>query len=76
VTWEIAMQRLHVRSGSGDLHTGVSAFVAIWSELPRYRVLARVVTAVPGLIPLLDFAYGPFARWRWRRRCTKGVCGS
>ena len=76
VSWETAMQRLHVRSGTGELHTGVPAFVAIWRELPRYRWLARVVAAVPGLIPLLDFAYGRFARWRWRRRCRDGVCAS
>jgi len=75
VSWEAAMQRLHVRSGTGELHTGVPAFVAIWRELPRYRWLARLVAAVPGLIPLLDFAYGRFARWRWRRRCRDGVCG-
>jgi predicted DCC family thiol-disulfide oxidoreductase YuxK len=74
VNWEAAMQRLHVRSGSGELHTGVPAFVEIWRELPRYRWLARGVTAIPGLIPLLDFAYGRFARWRWRRRCAEGVC--
>ncbi|HSM28454.1 MAG TPA: DUF393 domain-containing protein [Thioalkalivibrio sp.] len=76
VSWETAMQRLHVRSGNGELRTGVLAFVAIWRELPRYRWLARVVAAVPGLIPLLDFAYGRFARWRWKRRCRDGVCAS
>lgn len=76
VSWETAMQRLHVRSGSGVLHTGVPAFVAIWRELPRYRWLAGLVAATPGLIPLLDFAYGRFARWRWRRRCRDGVCES
>jgi hypothetical protein len=32
VSWETAMQRLHVRSGTGELHTGVPAFVAIWRE--------------------------------------------
>jgi len=76
VSWEAAMQRLHVRSSTGELHTGVPAFVAIWRELPRYRWLARVVTAVSGLMPLLGFAYGRFARWRWQRRCRDGVCAS
>ena len=76
VSWETAMQRLHVRSGSGVLYTGVPAFVAIWRELPRYRWLARLVSATPGLILLLDFAYGRFARWRWRRRCRDGICKS
>jgi predicted DCC family thiol-disulfide oxidoreductase YuxK len=76
VSWETAMQRLHVRSGSGVLHTGVPAFVAIWRELPRYRWLARLVGGIPGLIPVLDFAYGRFARWRWQRRCRDGVCRS
>jgi len=67
------MQRLHVRSSTWELHTGVPAFVVIWRELPRYRWLARVVTAVPGLMPLLDFTYRGFARWRWQRRCRDGV---
>ncbi len=35
-----------------------------------------ILAAVPGLIGLLDFAYGRFARWRWRRRCRDGVCAS
>lgn len=76
VSWETAMQRLHVRGSAGELYTGVPAFVAIWREFPRYRWLARAVAAVPGLIPLLDFVYGRFARWRWRRRCRDGVCAS
>jgi predicted DCC family thiol-disulfide oxidoreductase YuxK len=76
VTWEAAMQRLHVCGDSGVLYTGVPAFVAIWRELPRYRWLARVVKGVPGLLRLLDVAYGHFARWRWRRRCRDGLCAS
>jgi succinate dehydrogenase/fumarate reductase-like Fe-S protein len=26
------------------------------------------------LLPLLDSAYGRFARWRFQRRCREGVC--
>jgi predicted DCC family thiol-disulfide oxidoreductase YuxK len=76
VPWDAAMQRLHVLQSDGVLRTGVYGFVAIWRELPGYRWLARVVSAVPGLVFLLDRAYGHFARWRWRRRCRAGVCAS
>jgi predicted DCC family thiol-disulfide oxidoreductase YuxK len=76
VSWESAMQRLHVLDAGGELRTGVPAFVAIWRELPGYRWLARAVAAVPGLVALMDLGYGRFARWRWRRRCRDGVCAS
>jgi predicted DCC family thiol-disulfide oxidoreductase YuxK len=76
VSWDEAMQRLHVLQPDGTLRTGVYAFVAIWRELPGYRWLARVVSVVPGLVFVMDRVYGRFARWRWRRRCRDGVCAS
>jgi len=68
-----AMQRLHAFDHSGGLHLGVSAFVLIWRNLPGYRWVARAVVALHLTAPL-NWAYGHFARWRWNRRCTDGVC--
>jgi predicted DCC family thiol-disulfide oxidoreductase YuxK len=68
-----AMRRLHVQAADGRLVQGVPAFVAIWRQLPGYRWLARVVTAL-GLTRPLDWAYARFADWRFKRRCADGAC--
>lgn len=71
---EQAMARLHVRDRSGALHTGAAAFVVLWAELPYFRWVARTIRAL-GLVPLLELAYRPFARWRLRhRRCAGAAC--
>ena len=75
VDWNTAMQSLHVLDAGGRVHTGVAAFVVIWQELPRWHWLARVVRRIPGLLPVLEWAYRHFARWRWQRRCRDGACG-
>jgi len=68
-----AMRRLHVRTGDGRLISGVPAFVAIWQQLPGYRLLAHLVRLLRLTRPL-DVAYGRFADWRFRRRCRDGAC--
>jgi predicted DCC family thiol-disulfide oxidoreductase YuxK len=68
-----AMRRLHVQDGRGRMLRGVPAFVAIWRQLPGYRLLATVVTALRLTGPL-DSGYARFADWRFRRRCRDGVC--
>ena len=72
---EQAMAELHVQDGAGRWHRGIDAFVLIWSCLPAYRWLARVVS-VTGLRRPLAVAYRYFARWRYRRRCGKHGCTS
>lgn len=67
LTREDAMARLHVLDADGQLQTGAAAFVALWSALPYYRWLARLIRFLR-LIPVLEFFYTPFARWRLGRR--------
>jgi len=55
VTLDTAMARLHVLHRDGWLATGAYAFAVVWSELPYYRWLARLVYGL-GLLPLLDSA--------------------
>jgi predicted DCC family thiol-disulfide oxidoreductase YuxK len=73
IGYETAMQRLHALDSEGRVRSGVSAFVEIWHQLPRYRYLALGVERM-GLTPLLDRLYGRFAAWRLRRRCDTGTC--
>lgn len=70
-----AMQRLHAQTPEGRVVDGVTAFVAVWQELPYYRWLARLVRATR-LIRPLDVVYRWFARRRYRRRCRDGVCAA
>ena len=69
-----AMERLHVRDAAGSWHTGAWAFAELWSHLPGYHWLARLLRA-SGTLPLLDRGYSMFARWRLRRRCDAATCG-
>lgn len=68
-----AMARFHVLDSRGIWQTGAWGFNEMWSHLPYYRWLARLLTALR-LIPLLDKAYTGFARWRVRSRCGADGC--
>ena len=68
-----AMARFHVLDRNGQWQTGAWGFAEMWSQLPAYRWLSRVLRGLR-LLPLLDRAYGAFARWRLQRRCSSGTC--
>ncbi|MGV6810502.1 MAG: thiol-disulfide oxidoreductase DCC family protein [bacterium] len=68
-----AMQRLHALDREGKVQSGAWAFATIWADLPYYRHLATVVRTLR-LLPLIDFAYRHFAKWRYRSRCKTGYC--
>lgn len=65
-----AMARLHAIDSDGRMVKGAWAFAAVWEALPRYRYLAKLLQNLR-LLPLLNHIYGPFARWRYRRRCIE-----
>ena len=68
-----AMRRLHVQDTDGRMLSGVEGFVAIWRRLPRWHLLARLVTGLR-LVGPLEWAYQRFAERRFRRRCAEGAC--
>ncbi len=70
---ENAMARFHVRDASGIWHIGAWGFVELWSHLPAYRWLARLLRGLR-LVGILDRVYNRFARWRLKRRCSAGQC--
>ena len=55
LTPEDAARRLHVVQ-NGRLLAGVPAFVALWSAMPRFRWLARLVS-LPLVQPLAEAIY-------------------
>jgi predicted DCC family thiol-disulfide oxidoreductase YuxK len=66
ITFQQAMDRIHVADESQQLHTGVAGFMNIWTHLPYYRRLVPVVKHTPFLLPLLERAYSWFAKHRLR----------
>ena len=69
-----AMARFHVRDADGRWHTGAAGFAQLWSWLPAYRWLARLVTGLR-LLPLMEKGYTLFLRWRTPRQCDSDRCG-
>lgn len=60
---EALMARFHVQHADGRLESGARAFIALWALLPGWRWLARL-GRVPGMTPLMEWAYRGFLRVR------------
>ena len=73
LSWQQAMQRMHVRDSDGQMVSGAAAFAALWSHIPRYHLLA-VFVSLPGIHWLAEQVYSVFARRRYRSRCSDQVC--
>jgi predicted DCC family thiol-disulfide oxidoreductase YuxK len=56
LTHRRAMDRFHVRAGTGQLLSGAAAFVEVWARLPRWRWAAHAA-ALPGVLATLEFGY-------------------
>jgi predicted DCC family thiol-disulfide oxidoreductase YuxK len=66
VAYADGLKLLHAQDVQGNLHVGVDAFILIWGQIPRWRVLASLVGA--GFIrPVAGIAYRAFATWRFNR---------
>lgn len=62
---EAAKRRFHVRDADGVLHSGAAAFTRIWSVLPRWRWLGRIVGSRI-VLPAAELAYRLFLPLRPR----------
>ncbi len=73
VSADQAARRLHVRK-TGKIHVGVDAFIALWQDMPRYRLLAHIV-GLPGILQLsravYDYALAPVIYRAHLRRQAK-----
>ena len=68
ITKTDAMKKLHVLDMDNKLHVGIDAFLPIWRELPYWKHLAVMATAVPGVLPSARIAYNIFAAKRYNYR--------
>ncbi len=60
------LRLLHAKDDRGKLHVGVDAFVLIWLQLARWKVLAQLVS-LPIIRQAADALYRAFADWRFAR---------
>ena len=66
IAYADGLKLLHAQDAQGKLHVGVDAFILIWRQIPRWRVLVSIVGA--GFIrPVANIAYRAFAAWRFNR---------
>lgn len=63
VTREQLLARFHVRGRNGELLSGARAFLALWAELPGWRLLA-LVGRLPGAPWVMERGYRLFLRLR------------
>ena len=60
------LKYLHALDSDGELHVGINAFLIIWRNLPRWRVLAKIV-GLPFVRTFVSFVYIVFAKVRFSR---------
>jgi predicted DCC family thiol-disulfide oxidoreductase YuxK len=66
ITYADGLKLLHAQDAQGKIHIGVDAFLLIWQQMPRWRILAKIVGA-PIIRPLVNTVYLSFAAWRFKR---------
>lgn len=64
ISYQQAMNRVHVQDENKNMLTGVRGFLLVWKELPYYRKLVPIIEKVPFLISILDMFYSLFAKIR------------
>ena len=66
ITLSEGLKLLHARDNHRKIHVGLDAFILIWKQLKRWRLLAALVS-LPVIRQIADLAYRSFANWRFRR---------
>lgn len=61
-----ALKILHAIDDKGKIHAGIDAFILIWSQLKRWRMLAKLIK-IPLIYQAASFAYLTFAKWRFKK---------
>lgn len=66
ITLSEGLKLLHARDNNRKLHVGLDAFILIWRQLKRWRLLA-ILISLPIIRHIANFAYKSFANWRFKR---------
>jgi predicted DCC family thiol-disulfide oxidoreductase YuxK len=66
ITLAEGLRLLHAKDNSGQIHVGVDAFILIWKQLSRWRVLA-FLAGLPIIRHIANAAYRAFANWRFKK---------
>lgn len=60
------LKLLHAKDSRGQIHVGLDAFILIWRQLRRWRVLAGLIN-LPIIRQVANRVYISFAEWRFKR---------
>ena len=60
------LKLLHAKDNNDNMHVGVDAFILIWRQLKRWRILA-VLVSLPLIKQIANLLYKAFARWRFKK---------
>jgi predicted DCC family thiol-disulfide oxidoreductase YuxK len=66
ITYANGLRLLHAQDAQGKMHVGVDAFLLIWQQIPRWRMLG-VLVGLPLVRRFANTAYHAFATWRFKR---------
>ena len=66
ITLAEGLRLLRSKDSRGQIHVGVDAFILIWKQLTRWRVLAFLV-GLPIIRQIANTAYRAFANWRFKK---------
>ena len=66
LTLSEGLRLLHAKDKNGEVRIGVDAFILIWSQLNRWRFLAKIVS-LPGIHHIAGASYNFFANWRFNK---------
>lgn len=66
ITLSEGLRLLHARDNNKKIHVGLDAFILIWKQLKRWRLLAALAS-LPIIRQIADLAYRSFANWRFKR---------
>ena len=64
ISYQDAMARIHVQDENQNMLTGVRGFLVVWKHLPYYRRVVPIIERVPLLLPIMEFVYTVFAKYR------------
>lgn len=64
LTYQQTMDRIHVQDANQVMQTGVKGFLAVWEHLPYFRRMVPIVKRTPLLMPLMEWGYVLFAKYR------------